>query len=61
MSKHSPDFQSLGCVECPRQSGGIVGDVENDRMGIFCDGRCPNNTESSAIVDYHCHKIEYID
>ncbi len=30
-------------------------------MGIVCDERCPNNMESGAIVDYHCHKFEYFD
>jgi hypothetical protein len=30
-------------------------------MGIICDRRCPNNMESGAIVDYHCHKLEYVD
>jgi hypothetical protein len=61
MSKHLPDFRSLAHVECPRQSGRIVGDVEDYRMGIVCDGRCPNNMESGAIVDYHRHKFQYID
>jgi hypothetical protein len=48
-------------VECPRQCRRIVSDVEDDRMGIVCDGRCPNNMESGAIVDYHYHKLEYVD
>jgi hypothetical protein len=48
-------------VECTRQSGRIVSDVEDYRMGIICDGRCPNNMESSAIVNYLCHKFKYID
>jgi hypothetical protein len=48
-------------VECPRQSGRIVGDIEDYRMGIVCNGTCPNNTESGAIVDYHHHKLGYID
>jgi hypothetical protein len=48
-------------VECPRQRGRIVGDVEDYRMGIVCDGRCLNNMESGAIVDYHHQKLEYID
>jgi hypothetical protein len=53
---------SDSCVECPRQSGRIVGDVEDYRMGIVCDRRCPNkNMESSAIVDYHHHKFIYVD
>jgi hypothetical protein len=29
-------------------------------MGIVCDGRCPNNMECGAIVDYHCHKFQYL-
>jgi hypothetical protein len=48
-------------VECPRQSGRIVGDVEDYRMGIVRERRCPNNTESSAIVNYHHHKFKYVD
>jgi hypothetical protein len=51
----------LAHVECPRQSGRIVSDVEDYRMGIVCDGRCPNNKESGAKVDYHCHKCKYVD
>jgi hypothetical protein len=30
-------------------------------MGIVCEGRCPNNMESCAIVDYHHHKFKYVD
>jgi hypothetical protein len=30
-------------------------------MGIICDGRCPNNMGSGAIVNYHRHKFENID
>ncbi len=30
-------------------------------MRIICDGRCPNNMESGAIVDYHHHKFKYVD
>jgi hypothetical protein len=37
-------------VECPRQSVRVVGDVEDYRMGIICDGRCPDNMESGAII-----------
>jgi hypothetical protein len=48
-------------VECPRQSERIIGDVEDYRMGIVCDGRCPNNMESGAIVNYHHHEFKYID
>jgi hypothetical protein len=48
-------------VECPRQSRRIVGDVEDYRMGIVCDRRCPNNMESHSIVDYHHHKFKYVD
>jgi hypothetical protein len=48
-------------VECPRQCGRIVGDVEDYRMGIVCDGRCLNIMESGIIVDYHHHKLEYFD
>jgi hypothetical protein len=48
-------------VECPRQSRRIVGDVEDYRIGIVCDGRCPNNMESGTIVDNHSHKFQYVD
>jgi hypothetical protein len=48
-------------VQCPKQSRRIVGDVEDYRMGIVCDRRCPNKMESSAIVDYHHHEFEYVD
>jgi hypothetical protein len=48
-------------VECPRHSRRIVGDVEDYRMGIDCDGRCPNNMESGAIVNYHHHKFKYLN
>jgi hypothetical protein len=48
-------------VECPRQCGRIAGDVEDYRMGIVCDWRCPNNMEGGAIVDYHRHKFKYVD
>ncbi len=48
-------------MECPSQSGRIVGDVEDYRMGIVCDGRCPNNMERGAIVDYHRHEFKYVD
>jgi hypothetical protein len=48
----------LARVECPRQSRRIVGNVEDYKMGIVCDGMCPNNMESGAIVDYHCHKFK---
>jgi hypothetical protein len=48
-------------VECPRQSGRVVSDVEDYRMGIVCDRRCPNNMESSAIINYHRHKFKNID
>jgi hypothetical protein len=48
-------------VECPRQGGRIAGDIEDYRMGIICDGRCPNNMESGAIVDYYHHKFQYVD
>ncbi len=42
-------------------SGRIVGDIEDCRVGIVCNGRCSNNMESGAIVDYHCHKFQYVD
>jgi hypothetical protein len=48
-------------VECPRQRGRVVGDVEDYRMRIVCDGRCPNNMESGAIINYHCHKFKNVD
>ncbi len=48
-------------MECPGQSIRIVGDIEDYRMGIVCDGRCPNNMESGAIVNYHHHKFKYVD
>jgi hypothetical protein len=48
-------------VECPRQSGRVVGDVKDYRTGIVCDGRCQNNMESGAIIDYHSHKFKNID
>ncbi len=48
-------------MEHPRQIGSIVVDVEDYRMGIICDGRCPNNMESGAIVNYHHHKFKYVD
>jgi hypothetical protein len=50
-SKHLPDFRLHACVECPRQSGRVVGDIEDYRMGIVCDGRCPNNMETGAIIN----------
>jgi hypothetical protein len=43
----------LAHVEYPRQSGRVVGDVEVYGMGIVCDGRCPNNMKSGAIINYH--------
>jgi hypothetical protein len=30
-------------------------------MEIVCDGICPNNMESGAIVDYHHHEFQYVD
>ncbi len=30
-------------------------------MRIVCDRRCLNNMESSTIVDYHYHKLDYVD
>jgi hypothetical protein len=48
-------------VECPRQSGRLVGDVEDYRMGIICDRRCLNNMESGAIADYHHREFDYVD
>ncbi len=60
-TEHSPDFWLLACVECPRQRGRIVSDIEDYKMGVICDGRCPNNMERGAIVDYDCHKFKYID
>jgi hypothetical protein len=48
-------------VECPRQSGRVVGDIEDNRMGIVCDRRCPNNMESRVIIIYHCYKFKNID
>jgi hypothetical protein len=39
----------------------IAGDVEDYRVGIVCDGRCPNNMESGAIVDHHRHKFQCVD
>ncbi len=48
-------------MECPRQCGKIVGDVEDYRMGIVYDGGCPNNMEIGAIVDYHHHELKYVD
>jgi hypothetical protein len=61
MREHSLDLLLFECVQCPRQHGRVVGDVEDYMMGIVCDGRCPNNMESGAIVDYQCHKFEDID
>jgi hypothetical protein len=51
----------LAHVECPRQSRRVVCDVEEYRMGIVCDGRCPNNMESGAIINYHHHKFKNVD
>jgi hypothetical protein len=51
----------LAHVECPSQSGRVVGDIEDNRMGIVCDGRCPNNMESGAIINYHCCKFKKVD
>jgi hypothetical protein len=51
----------LAHVECPRQWGRIASDVEDYKMGVVCDRRCPNNMESGAIVDYHHHKLDYVD
>ena len=48
-------------MECPRQSRKVVGDVEDNRMGIVCDGRCPNNMESDKIINYHCYKFKNVD
>jgi hypothetical protein len=48
-------------VECPRKSRRIVGDVEDYRVGVICDRRCPNNMERGAIVDYNHHKFQYVD
>jgi hypothetical protein len=48
-------------VECPRQSGRVVSDVEDNRMGIVCDGRCPNNMESGTIINYHHYKFKNVD
>jgi hypothetical protein len=59
--EHLPNLWLLARVEHPRQSRRIVGDVEDYKMEIVCDGRCPNNMESGAIVDYHHHKFECID
>jgi hypothetical protein len=47
-------------VECPRQSRRVVGDIEDNRMGIICDGRCPNNMESGTIINYHNYKFNNI-
>jgi hypothetical protein len=30
-------------------------------MGIVCDGRCPNNMESGAIINYHHYKFKNVD
>jgi hypothetical protein len=30
-------------------------------MGIDCDGRCPSNMESSAIINYHRYKFKNVD
>jgi hypothetical protein len=50
----------LAQVECLRHHGRVVGNVKDYRMGIVCDGRCPNNMESGATIDYHHHELEYI-
>ncbi len=60
-SKHSPNFWLFAHVECPRQSRRVVGDIEGYRMGIVCDGKCPNNMESGAIVDYNHHSLKVVD
>ncbi len=60
-SEHLPNFWSLAHVECPRQSGRVVGDIEDYRLGILCDGRCSNNMESGAIINYHRHKFKNLD
>jgi hypothetical protein len=39
----------------------LSGKVKDYRMGIVCVRRCPNNMESGKIVDYHHHKLEYVD
>jgi hypothetical protein len=48
-------------VEYPRQSRRVFGDVEDNRMGIVCDGRCPNNMESGSIIKYHHYKFRSVD
>ncbi len=48
-------------MKCPRQSERIVSDVEDYRMGIVCDGRCPDNMESGATVDYNPDEFKYVD
>jgi hypothetical protein len=48
-------------VKCPRQRGRVVGDVEDYRMGIVCDGRCWSSMGNGTIVDYHHHKLEDVD
>jgi hypothetical protein len=48
-------------VECLRQSRRVVGDVEDYRIGIVCDGRCPNKMESGTIINYHHYKFKNID
>jgi hypothetical protein len=37
------------------------GEVEDYRMGIVCDRRCPNNIKSGAIINYHHHKFKNVD
>jgi hypothetical protein len=42
-------------------SDGVVGDVEDYRMGTVCDGRCPNNMESGTIINNHRYKFKKVD
>jgi hypothetical protein len=51
----------LARVECPRQSRRVAGDIEDNRMGIVCDRRCPNNMESGSIINYHHYKFKNVD
>jgi hypothetical protein len=48
-------------MECPRQSRGVVCDVEDNIMEIVCDRRCPNNMESGTIINYHHYKFKNVD
>jgi hypothetical protein len=44
-----------------KTSGRVVGDIEDNRMGIVCDRRCPNNIESGAMVNYHRYKFKNVE